>query len=91
MNELKIVIKQMFCHHIWRHCAYLHGDSINVHNGKRHEYICIKCGKYNWLDYALNCVNCKHFWYDNSGSGNCDLGDEKICVKTNRSRWEEIA
>lgn len=31
----------------------------------------------------MDCIGCKHFYYDNEGSGHCDAPYEKACLKNN--------
>ena len=81
----------LFCKHKNRRFVkYLHGDAINVHNGNRFEYICNDCGRYLWLDSPDDCVQCRHFFYNNDGSGGCDLvSSGKACHEKWLECWEE--
>lgn len=84
------LIKKLFCHHVWKEVRYLHGDEINHHNGKRHEYICIRCGQYQWLDHALDCTKCKNITFNNGGQAECIREDNgKSCYTNNRCYWKE--
>ena len=42
------IIKMLFCRHNYKFVRRLYGDEINIHNGKRNEYICEKCGMYKY-------------------------------------------
>lgn len=47
-KDMKNLIKKLFCKHDYVFIRMIYGDEINVHNGKRHEYRCKKCGMYKW-------------------------------------------
>lgn len=42
------ILKMIFCRHKYKYNRKLYGDEINIHNGKRNEYRCEKCGVYKW-------------------------------------------
>lgn len=42
------IIKMLFCNHEYKFVRKLYADEINAHNGKRNEYVCVKCGMYKW-------------------------------------------
>lgn len=42
------ILKMIFCRHKYEYIRKCYGDEINAHNGKREEYCCVKCGKYQW-------------------------------------------
>lgn len=42
------ILKMLFCRHKFKFVRKLYGDEINVHDGKRDEYVCEKCGMYKW-------------------------------------------
>ena len=89
-NKLFSTIRRLTCRHEWRFSSYLHGHAIIAHNYKRFEYICIKCGIYNWFERPINCYNCKHLWYNNSGQAECLMEPlDKACIKFGRCYWEE--
>ena len=43
------ILKKIFCRHDFIYIRKLYGDEINLHNGKRNEYRCKKCGIYKWM------------------------------------------
>ena len=43
------ILKKIFCKHDFIYIRNLYGDKINLHNGKRNEYRCKKCGMYKWM------------------------------------------
>lgn len=46
-KEMKL-IEMAMCRHSYEFQRKLYGDEINIHDGKRFEYKCSKCGKYKW-------------------------------------------
>lgn len=42
--------KPLFCKHIFTHIRNIHGDEINHLNGKRSEWRCTECGKWELRD-----------------------------------------
>lgn len=67
--------KRITCKHkrqYLRFIKYLHGDSINQHDGKRFEYECTRCGMTVYMDHPIDCSGCKHLFYWNSGQIDCD-------------------
>lgn len=47
-TQMKI-LKKIFCRHDFIYIRKLYGDEINLHDGKRNEYRCKKCGIYKWM------------------------------------------
>lgn len=47
-------LKRLFCRHKYKFVRKLYGDEINAHDGKRYEYICVKCGANKWTTSPPN-------------------------------------
>ena len=85
------IMRKLFCNHIWREVRYLHGDEIIAHDYKRHEYVCIRCGKYKWLDHAIDCSRCANLCFNSGGGAECVLLDDgKTCMANERKNWKEV-
>ena len=80
----------LFCRHNYKFVRRLYGDEINIHNGKRNEYICEKCGKYKYDNQKIDtCDHCKHLYYNNDGSVACDSPYESTCLTGNVRMYKE--
>lgn len=42
------IFKTLLCKHDYKFHDIVTGDKINHLNGKRHEYVCTKCGRLLW-------------------------------------------
>ncbi len=83
-------LRRMLCKHDYRFNRKLYGDEINAHNGKRFEYVCVKCGFYQWFMHPLNCQGCKHIWYNSGGEVKCDIEPkDRYCMSAFRVYFEE--
>ena len=85
------LIKKLFCHHDWRFVCKLYGDEINAHDGKRYEYVCTKCGASNFTFVPISCQGCRHVYYNNDGSVQCDCCEREFitCISAQRIFFSE--
>ena len=86
------LIKSIFCKHKeLRFVRYLHGDAINRANGRRYEYICIRCGWPVFLFAPYNCDGCSHLYYRNDGGAECEMTESQTrsCLQNHRILWDE--
>ena len=75
------LIRRILCRHEvdkLRFVRKIHGDEINILDGKRYEYSCV-CGSKIVTSFPLNCEGCRHLDMYKCGVPYCRRGINGIC------------
>ena len=91
-DKIRSMWKRATCRHEvdkLRFVRKIHGDEINLVDGKRYEYHCVGCGKMVYNEGPITCEGCKYIASDKFGSILCSREYEDFCLLVNRKYWEE--